>query len=713
MRHLGVLLLLIICLPANKAYAFDENGKGDTTYINKLNELAFGIRDNDPLKAQNLCREALRLSIEDGYLKGQDKAYLIIGIMFFKQSVYDSALFYYNKSLEIREKRNDLKGIANALHNIGLVHFSKGNNVTALDYFERSGAIRNKIKDQAGLWTTYQTLGNLHEQLNVPDKAMMYYNLALPIVKGLGDEEGTAGVLMSLGLAYASLENFPKALVYYIQALELSKKTGNKFSEATIRHNIGDLYKHTGPLATALNYFTESIKIKKSIGDRRGICTSLLSLGEVYGIMGNRVIALVYAEECRDMSIEVGAKDVLRSAYLLVADLQEKLGNYPDALSSLKEYESLNGNSDRQKSSAILSDIEKKRELEQQATYIKLLKKDTDLQKLKIKHQEAQNESANLWNTMLLSVFSLITIIVLVMLNSIRLQRIANQDLEDKQEEILRQRDDLEEKNRLINRQIELVQQKNKEITDSITYARRIQTAMLPAAERMPAYFRDHFVFYQPRDIVSGDFYWCTQISPDNIVLALGDCVGHGVPGAFMTVMGIALMNEIVIEGHITDPVEIVTDLDKKVYASLRTQTSDPDAGGEMDIAVISINPFEKTLKFCGAHSLLYRVHAGAIEQIKGDKFSIGSPPLDEKAFTSHTINYAEGDMIYMSSDGFADQFGGTYLKKFMTKNLRMVLEKISPEKCLDQRVMLENEFFAWKGNAPQTDDVSVIGVRL
>jgi serine phosphatase RsbU (regulator of sigma subunit) len=277
---------------------------------------------------------------------------------------------------------------------------------------------------------------------------------------------------------------------------------------------------------------------------------------------------------------------------------------------------------------------------------------------------------------------------------------------------VLRQRDDLEQKNELINNQIEIVQSKNKEITDSINYAQRIQRTLLPLENRLNEVLSEHFVFYQPRNIVSGDFYWFHH-SEETTILAVGDCVGHGVPGAFMTVMGNALLNEIVIENGLDSPLEIVSELNKKVYNSLRSHAADPDAGGDMDIAVIKIDQSSKTIQYTGAKIPVNFVYNGQITQIRPDKFSIGAGREPIICFSQHEFAYQPGTMLYLTSDGYSDQFGGTDLKKFMTKNYRAILSNIADLPCKEQKLIIENEFFAWKGNVAQTDDVLVVGIRL
>ena len=684
----------------------------DTVLINSLNDEAFKMLSSDPKAAKENALVAMKLSDAGHFLKGKDKANLVLGLLHYYQGDYKSALVFLDTALAIRRRRHDVAGEASALNNIGLVYYGQGNYSKALDYFVPAQKLSEQVNNLRLRGSALLNIGNVYDKAEVPAKAEKYYKDAEAILRMANDEAGLAGCLLSLGNVYKNRKKYDLALKSDTQALEMFRKLDDHVWIAASLNNIGDVYKHQGQLDKSLNYFLESLHIKQQIGDRPGMCVTLRGLAEVWGRKGNLVIAIVYAEESRDLAFRIGANELLRDAYRSLAELHERAGNLSQAFRDVKRYIEITENTIGSRSMEKLAEMESKSEIAERESKIKLLEKDKALQALHLKQNQTLIEKNNQFRNWSMVAITLITIIVIIMLNSIRLQRQANRMMEQKSAEILMQRDDLEQKNRVINNQIVLVQQKNKEITDSINYARRIQATLLPPPERFREHFKEHFIFYQPRDIVSGDFYWFTQIG-QQLILAVGDCVGHGVPGAFMTVMGCALLNEIVIENNLTDPGLITEELDKKVFSSLRSQVTDPDARGEMDIAVLNFDRQNNTFSFSGARSSIYKVHNREVQQIKGDKYSIGSQMIGTDKFNVQTIPYQSGDMLYLSTDGFADQFGGTYLKKFMTKNFRSVLENISHEKGNDQRLLLENEFFAWKGNAPQTDDVLVIGVRL
>jgi serine phosphatase RsbU (regulator of sigma subunit) len=267
-----------------------------------------------------------------------------------------------------------------------------------------------------------------------------------------------------------------------------------------------------------------------------------------------------------------------------------------------------------------------------------------------------------------------------------------------------------------INRQNQSLAAKNQHITDSINYASRIQRAILGNPSAITAHFKDAFVLLKPRDIVSGDFYWHADMPGGGELIIAADCTGHGVPGAFMTVMGNALLNDIVSERNIYEPAQILHELDKKVLASTGRQHEGEDASinDGMDMAIIHVDKQKGQLVFAGAKNPLYRVRNGEIETFSGAKFPIGSAQFrSEKVFESIALDLQAGDRFYLSTDGYQDQFGGEKNSKFMRKRFRELLLRISLLPMQEQKRVLEEELALWMGEQSQTDDILVIGITI
>lgn len=271
----------------------------------------------------------------------------------------------------------------------------------------------------------------------------------------------------------------------------------------------------------------------------------------------------------------------------------------------------------------------------------------------------------------------------------------------------------VESRTKEVIRQKEIIEEKNKRITDSIKYAKRIQEAILPTQKSILKYRKTSFVLFKPKDIVSGDFYWMEE-SSEKIIFAVVDCTGHGVPGAFMSIIGYNGLYQIVHEKGITKPSEILNRLNELVLNILR-QTEDSDSISDgMDISICCFDKRKQILEFAGAFNPLYLVRKGELIQYKGDKFSVGSAKrMKTKAFRNHSIEIQQEDRIYIFSDGYADQFGGMNNKKFKYQNFREVLLQNALKPMTEQRNLLDEVIEEWKGEEDQVDDICVIGVSF
>ncbi len=271
----------------------------------------------------------------------------------------------------------------------------------------------------------------------------------------------------------------------------------------------------------------------------------------------------------------------------------------------------------------------------------------------------------------------------------------------------------IQHQNEEIEKQKKLVEDKNKSITSSINYAKRIQQAILISREHLDKIMPEHFIFYRPRDIVSGDFYWAHRSSSGKLIFAAVDCTGHGVPGAFMSMVGNALLNEIVIENKVEESDEILNQLKKGVIQALKQTGTAGEQKDGMDIVLCVFNNTNNTLSFSGAYNPLYHFRNGNFTEYKGDKQTIGYQKGKENPFTKHTIEVEKGDTIYLFTDGFTDQKGGKDGRKFYSKTLQELLSSIQHLPMLEQRTFIKKTFDEWKGNYEQIDDICIIGVRV
>jgi serine phosphatase RsbU (regulator of sigma subunit) len=287
----------------------------------------------------------------------------------------------------------------------------------------------------------------------------------------------------------------------------------------------------------------------------------------------------------------------------------------------------------------------------------------------------------------------------------------------DAQKTVLKKQNlDLQSQKEEIESQVALLNERNEEITDSLNYAMKIQSAVLPPVQYFHEILNDVFILFKPRDIVSGDFYWIKQVN-QYVILAAADCTGHGVPGAFMSLLGMSYLNEIVRRREITQANQVLNELRRQIRISLRQHGQPEESKDGIDMALCVIDEKNRVLQYAGANNPLYMIRdrngSPELMELKPDLMPLGYYQGRHKSFRNNNIPLEFGDMFYMFSDGFIDQKGGKENKKFMSKNFKDLLIKIHQEPMQEQKKILDKTITAWMGDNPQIDDILVIGVRV
>jgi serine phosphatase RsbU (regulator of sigma subunit) len=290
-----------------------------------------------------------------------------------------------------------------------------------------------------------------------------------------------------------------------------------------------------------------------------------------------------------------------------------------------------------------------------------------------------------------------------------KIKKKANIALEEKNRQILQQKDEIQRQKEIAESQRDLIAYQKKHIEDSIHYAKRIQTALLPSLELFSDKI-NHFVLYKPRDIVSGDFYWVAEIDYQQMVIA-ADCTGHGVPGAFMSMLGISMLNEIILNKNITRPDQVLNNLRENIIDSLKQLAVGSDVKDGMDMCVCLIDFNKSKLQFAGANNPLWLISDSELTEIKGDKMPVAIHE-NMAPFRNHTLDLKKGDTFYIFSDGYADQFGGPNQKKLLNKNFKAILQEVQDLSMLEQGAKIDEYFENWRKDMEQIDDVVVIGIR-
>ncbi|MGE0078562.1 MAG: PP2C family protein-serine/threonine phosphatase [Bacteroidales bacterium] len=320
-----------------------------------------------------------------------------------------------------------------------------------------------------------------------------------------------------------------------------------------------------------------------------------------------------------------------------------------------------------------------------------------------------------IWFYLLIVAFAITTIVLLIQIRERKLQRekqVLEQKVKERTKTIEEQKDALEvQRDEIITQRDQIVSQ-NQDIIKSISYARRIQTAVMPSKEIADNILKDYFILLKPRDIVSGDFFWMAQKN-GKIIVTAADCTGHGVPGAFMSLLGITLLTEIVKNIEDIHPHIILNKLRVNIKRTLSQAGREHEAKDGMDIALSIIDTQTNKLSFAGAYNPLYLVRNSELTEYKGDKMPVGIHINEKESFTLHEIPLQKGDCIYMFSDGYIDQFGGADNRKFMSKNFKQLLVDVSTKGMEEQKIILDDTIDQWIGPHDQLDDILVMGIRI
>ena len=427
------------------------------------------------------------------------------------------------------------------------------------------------------------------------------------------------------------------------------------------------------------------------------MATSYSNIGILYTKTGEYVKALDNLSKGLEIAKEIGALLRVKEAYDGLTHLYKKQKDYKNAY----EYHQLFS-----KAKDSLFNEEKSKDigkLEAQYEYDKKLQKQTLEQEKKeaVAAEKSRKQKVIIW-----AVSSGLLMLLLFMgflYNRFRLIR--------------KQKNIIEDQKKIVEEKNSLVEQKNKDITDSILYAERIQNAMLPTDKQIKELLPESFVLFKPKDIVSGDFYWMTE-KAGKVFFTAADCTGHGVPGAFMSMIALSLLNETVNEKGITKPSDIFYEV-RKGFITFLKQTDDGQRDG-MDAVLCALDKKTSELQFATANNPLYLIRNGNLQETKPDKQPVGLLHGEQKPFTNHKIQLQKGDTIYILSDGYQDQFGGEKGKKFMTKRLKKLFIDNSAKSMDEQKQILNKTIEDWKacpdqpgGSSEQVDDILIIGVRI
>jgi len=533
-------------------------------------------------------------------------------------------------------------------------------------------------------------------------------------------------------IAYEFWENeiYDEAINYFAKSLGINQLNKNQNGVKSLYYNIGLIYSDKEDYQLALTNFDKGLAIAQQLKQTQGIYTGLINKAGALKNLNQSVEAISVLKNALQYAQELNNLKHIRTCYGMLAENYEIENDSENTLKYFELFASVDkhikseqikeierrskeevhtAKSDKIKSEQALNEksnqlVETQQTLKETEELSKQQVLELDLKELAIREKEVQLKNEKLIRYGISATFIGFLLFSILIFQQYKAKKRINKKLADQKKEIEKQRD-------LANKQ-------KTAITDSIRYAKRIQSALLPPENYIKRNLPDHFILYKPRDIVSGDFYWMMN-KDDKIIITAADCTGHGVPGAFMSMLGIAFLNEIltkIIENkHIysLQANEILNQLRTYIIESLH-QTGDPNESKDgIDMAICIIDPENHKLQYAGAHNPLYLIQNNELKIIKGDRMPVGIHKKADVSFTNHEIDINENDLIYMFSDGYYDQIGGPKGRKYMSRNFQQLILDIYNKPLPQQKEILDKTFEDWRGKESQLDDILVVGVKL
>jgi serine phosphatase RsbU (regulator of sigma subunit)/Tfp pilus assembly protein PilF len=660
-----------------------EKEQPDTTLAKTYNLLAEAYRYIDPDLNAQYARKAIKVSRPIGYLHGLQSGYNLLAQSYENQGLYADAIVYYDSSLAITKLQNSKREEARILLNVSNVYNKTADYSTAAEYVMNSLELQEELNDTFGIAVCRLTLGNIQYGQGDYKSSLRNYISAMELNKKSAQNKiFEASTLANIGAILDEQGKYDSALVFFRQALVDFKLLKADAKAASAYNNVGACLFHLGKFDSAQYYYHVARAMNEKLDHPEGLVSSLLGLGTIHDSLGHRDSAFVYYQAGLRLSMQHNLKEDLLKTYLNLAGEYEKTGQADSALRYLRLYIDLN---------ELLHGEDELRKLEQEDQNYSIRKKQEE-QKLLDAQAQIDKEAMSNKISLLAGGVAVLILLSLLLYSRFRSKQHIATVLGNKNKEITQQKD---------------------EITDSINYARRIQDSILAPMHAVKQVIPESFIFYLPKDVVSGDFYWVEEEGGQRIFASV-DCTGHGVPGALMSVVGFNLLNRAVKEMHLTTPSEILRELDYGVNKLLRQSESENTVKDGMDISICSYHPETRMLQYAGAFNPLYIVRNGLLSQVKADKSPIGvnvDGVVD--SYTNHEIQMLPGDMVYLFSDGYADQFGGPQGKKLKYNRLRELLVSVSEKPVAEQELILRTEFNNWRGRLEQVDDVLIMGMRI
>ena len=754
-----------------RSYATQADKLSDKLHFRKgkaesLRLIGISYSNSDEAKALAYYQCALKVSEESNYQIVIIKCLNSIGITFGNRGMDARAIACYLKAIRIAETINNQIEKAKCLINLSQAYSRKGNADLAIQGYSKALLLLEEQGETQLMADCYPRLGYLYSSQGNYPLALECYQKCLKISEAGNDRYGSSACLISIGYIYSSQENYKRALEFFQKALKIGEAISDKATIASCLVNIGSIYldtnneqalgylqralayseemqiiplkinlllnigifhKKQNELGKALVFYRSALKLSEEKGVKLTACQSMNQIGLIYFNQKRYAEALTYARKGLAIANELKLLKEQANLHDLFSGIYAATGNYKEAFEHHQLFKALNDSVFNEGNLKRVAELEYSYKYEKEKQALELQQQKKDVIQAAAKRQQA------IIMFLFIGAFILVSLLAVYVYHSYRIKRqsnlvliqqkheievknedlvLLNKEISAQREEISAQRDEIEAQRDLVVLQKDHIQAQKEKITDSIDYARHIQQALLPSRVYATNNLGEHFILFKPKDIVSGDFYWSTRVN-EYLIVTVADCTGHGVPGAFMSMLGISFLNEIVGKREVVKASEILDLLRKSVIDALQQKWQTGEQKDGMDMALIVINTKNAHLQYAGAHSPLYIVTADKeLKVIKPNNQTVAISS-EMKPFTNHEIGLNQGDCIYLATDGYHDQFGGPNNKKFKGKQLKELLVSMAGRPMVEQYEVLNSTFESWRGDREQIDDVTILGLRV
>lgn len=657
----------------------------DTSRIKALIYLSEAVRRENISEAQAYSRRALHWADSIGAPKFKANAQLGLATSYSWAGDFDSAIYFFEQALPYFQKVNNTYNIGSCKNGMANAYSQMGQYSKALPCYFESLSLATKNNDKHRQAVVLGNIANTYANMDNGKTAMNYYKQAIALREEQKDYRGEIANYNNLSGLYLDMEMMKELDESMDKTWSLIQQYGDINDSAYYFSMLGKVQLQKKDYPGALKYLNMGLQLDSIIGEGSSAVSDMVEIGLVYISMHDTATANQYIRKGFVLLGEMKELPLIEDAYEAVADHYAEIGMPGESYKLLK-------------SLLVLQDTLHSQELNEL-----IAKKEAGYQDEKKQHEfdnlkkNAEIESLSLSRTKFLVALLVVAVLVvlfgiILLLKRNKVKQLANERLEQQNAEITLQK---------------------KSITDSIDYAKKIQDSILPPPQQIRKVLPNSFILYEPKDVVSGDFYWLDSRDKYSIFAAV-DCTGHGVPGALMSVVGFNLLNQAVNEMGLTKPSDIIHHLDYGVNKLLRQSDGGNTVKDGMDLALCSYDSTTKKLQYAGVFNPAYIISKGEFIQLKPDKFPVGiNTDGVTDNYTNHECQLYAGDMVYLFSDGYADQFGGPMGKKYKYTRFRDLLLKINKLSCEEQKEILRKEFLEWKGGLEQVDDILVIGMRV